>query len=217
MDIIISDLVDAINSSFDSTKVLSVDSVYEKIDDSNELKLIIFLNRVLYNDINIIYTKLIFVVDGGKYKLTKKYFTYLYDINCEYIRVDFEDLEDFKSKIQDVFKENKFGDNIKILSKFIRSPAVLVNEWLSENDISDISVTGFKYEPKIKIMPCKSLFFSFGINLSNDQSIELEITKEKEKFYIFKFKILDKYVTVEQENLNNLVQVIGETLKNKIK
>ncbi len=217
MEIIISDLVDAINKSFDSTKVLSVDSVYEKIDDSNELKMIIFLNRVLYDDINIIYTKLLFIVDGGKYKLTKNYFTYLYDINCEYVRVDFDDLEDFKSKIQNIFKKNKFGNNIKILSKFIKSPAVLVNEWLNENDISDISVTGFKYEPKIKIMPCKSLFFSFGINLSNDQTIGLEITKEKEHFYIFKFKILDKYVTVEQENLNNLVKVIGETSKNKIK
>jgi len=217
MEIIISDLVNAINSSFDSTKVLSVDSVYEKIDNSSDLKLVIFMNRVLYNDINIIYTKLIFVVDGGKYRLTKNYFTYLYDINCEYVRVDFEDLEDFKSKIQEIFKKNKFGGDIKVLSKFIKSPAVLVNEWLNENDVADISVTGFKYEPKIKIMPCKSLFFSFGVNLSNDQSIELEIFREKQDFYIFKFKILDNYITIEQENLNNLVKVIGETLKNKIK
>jgi len=217
MEIIISDLVNAINNSFDSTKVMSVDSVYEKIDNSNELKLIIFMNGVLYNDINIIYTKLIFIVDGSKYKLTKNYFTYLYDINCEYVRIDFEDLEDFKTKIKDIFKKNKFGDDIKVLSKFIKSPAVLVNEWLNENDVTDISVTGFKYEPKIKIMPCKSLFFSFGINLSSDQSIELEISREKQDFYIFKFKILDNYVTVEQENLNNLVRVIGETLKNKIK
>jgi len=217
MEIIISDLVNAINKSFDSTKVLSVDTVYEKIENSTDLKLVIFLNRVLYNDINIIYTKLIFIVDGSKYQLNKNYFTYLYDINCEYVRVDFEDLDDFKSKIQKIFKENKFGENIKILSKFIKSPAVLVNEWLSENDVTDISVTGFKYEPKIKIMPCKSLFFSFGINLSTEQSIELEISKDRDKFYLFKFKILDNYVTVEQENLNNLVQVIGETLKNKIK
>lgn len=216
MEIIISDLVDAINRGFNSTKVLSVDTVYEKIENSTDLKLVIFLNRVLYSDINIIYTKLIFIVDGSKYKLNKNYFTYLYDINCEYVRVDFEDLEEFKSKIKEIFKENKFGDDIKILSKFIKSPAVLVNEWLSENDVTDISVTGFKYEPKIKIMPCKSLFFSFGINLSTEQSIELEISRENQDFYLFKFKILDNYITVEQENLNNLVKVIGETLKNKI-
>lgn len=216
MEIIISDLVDAINKNFNSTKVLSVDTVYEKIENSTDLKLVIFLNRVLYSDINIIYTKLIFIVDGSKYKLNKNYFTYLYDINCEYVRVDFEDLEEFKSKIKEIFKENKFGDDIKILSKFIKSPAVLVNEWLSENDVTDISVTGFKYEPKIKIMPCKSLFFSFGINLSTEQSIELEISRENQDFYLFKFKILDNYITVEQENLNNLVKVIGETLKNKI-
>lgn len=217
MEILISDLVNAINNSFDSTKVISVDSVYEKIDDSEDLKLVIFLNRVLYDDINIIYTKLIFIVDQDKYKLTKNYFTYLYDINCEYLRVDFDDLDDFKTKIQDIFKKNKFGENIKILSEFIKSPAVLVNEWLNENDVSDISVTGLKYEPKVNIIPCKSLFFSFVINLSNEQTIELEISKKKEDFYVFKFKILDEYETVEQKDLTNLVQTVSETLKNKIK
>ena len=217
MEILISDLEDAINYSFDSTKVMSVDSVYEKLEDSDDLKLVIFLNRVLYDDINIIYTKIIFIVDNKKYKLTKNYFTYLYDINCEYVRIDFEDLDDFKSKIQDVFKNNNFGENIKILSKFMNSPAFLVNEWFSENDVSDLSVTGLKYEPKIKIMPCKSLFFHFAINLSNEQTVELEITKEKENNYLFKFKILDDYETVEQEDLTNLVQTIGDTLKNKVK
>lgn len=217
MDILISDLVNSITEIFDTTKVLSVDSVYEKIDDSEDLKLIIFMNRVLYDDVNIIYTKIIFIADKSKSKLSKNYFTYLYDINCEYVRIDFEDLDDFKSKIEEIFKKSKFGDDIKILSKFIKSPAVLVNEWLNENDVSDLSVTGFKYEPKITIMPCKSLFFSFTINLSNDQQVVLEISKEKKEFYLFKFNILDKYYTVEQENLNNLVQVVGETLKNQIK
>lgn len=217
MEILISDLVDAINSVFDSTKVLSVDSVYEKMEDSEDLKLVIFLNKVLYSDINIIYTKLIFIVDKGKYRLTKNYFTYLYDINCEYVRVDFEDLEDFKLKIKEIFDDNKFGEDIKIMSKFIKSPAVIVNEWLGENDVSDISVTGLKYEPKITIMPCKSLFFSFTINLSNEQTVELEISKKKNNYYQFNFKILDDYVKVEQEDLSNLVQVVGETIKNKIK
>jgi hypothetical protein len=217
MEILISDLVNNIKESFDSTKVVSVDTVYEKIEDSNDLKLVVFMNSILYDDINIIYTKLIFIVSEDKYKITKNYFTYLYDINCEYVRLGFEDMEEFKSKLKNVFEKTKFGDNIKILSEFIKSPAVLVNEWLSENDVSDLSVTGFKYEPKIKIMPCKSLFFSFAINLSNEQSVDLEISKYRKTSYIFKFKILDNYETVEQENLNNLVQVVGDTLKNKIK
>lgn len=217
MNILISDLENKIKSVFNSTKVLSVDSVYEKIDNSNDLKLVIFMNKVLYNDINIIYTKLIFIVNGDKSKLTKNYFTYLYDINCEYVRIEFEDLEDFSKKIQNIFKKKKFGDDIKILSKFIKSPAVLVNDWLNENEVSDLSVTGFKYEPKIKIMPCKSLFFSFTINLSNNQIIDLEIYKEKDSFYFFKFNILQKYFTVEQKNLNNLVSIVGDALKNKVK
>lgn len=216
MAILLSDLEQKIDKIFNTSKVLSVNSVWEK-SDSTDWKLVIFLNKILYDDIYVIYTKLIFIADEQKTKLTKNFFSYLYEINCEWVRVDFNDLEDFTSKIKDIFEGNKFGKDIKILSEFMKSPAVLINEWLGENKISDISVTGFNYEPKVKIMPCKSLFFSFGIDLSNNSKVGLEIKKENENKYFFKFQILDDYFTVEQDNLNNLVSVIGDTLKNKVK
>jgi len=215
--ITVADLVNKITTVFDTTKVLSVDTVYEHIKDSDELKLIIFMNKVLYEDVNILYTKLIFITDANKTNVTKNYFTYLFDINCVYHRVEFTDLEDMSQKIIDVFKKTDFGDNIKILSKFIKSPATLINEWFRDNQYTGLSVVGFKYEPKIKIQPCKSLFFSFEIDLNNNQSVSLEVTKEADKVFILKFNVFDKFYTVEQPNLNNLVQVIGETLKNKIK
>ena len=192
MAILIGELIDKIKKVFDSTKVLSVDSVYEKIDNSNNLRLVISMNKILYDDVNIIYTKLIFNTDTNKTELTKNYFTYLFDINCEYVRVEFTSLDDFSTKISNIFKENKFGENIKILSKFVKSPSTLINTWFTENKITNLSVTNVK-EDKISIMPCKSLFFDFDIALNNN------IYEDKQK------------------DLKSLVETIGDNLKNKIK
>jgi hypothetical protein len=216
MDILVGDLVNKIKEIFNSTKVLSVESVYEKIDNSEDLKLVISMNKILYGDVNIIYTKLIFVTDNTKSKLTRNNFTYLYDINCEYVRVDFSSLDDFANKISNIFKENKFGENIKILSKFIKSPATLINTWFEENKITDISVINVK-EDKISIMPCESLFFGFTIDLNNNQNVKLEISKEGKKEYKYKFEFLDNIYEEQQTNLKSLVETIGDSLKNKIK
>lgn len=216
MEILVGDLINKIKEVFDSTKVLSVESVYEKIENSNDLRLVISMNKILYDDINIIYTKLIFNSDNTKSKLTKNNFTYLFDINCEYVRTDFINLDDFSTKIKNIFKENKFGENIKILSKFIKSPATLINQWFQENKITDISVINVK-EEKISIMPCKSMFFNFTIDLNNNQSVYLTIDKDGEKEYIFKFKIFDNIYEDKKLNLKSLVETIGDNLKNKIK
>lgn len=215
MDILVGDLINKIKEIFDSTKVLSVETVYERTN-TEDLKLVISINKILYDDINIIYTKIIFLTDNNKSKITRSNFTYLFDINCEYIRVDFSDLEDFTVKIKDIFKKNKFGENIKILSKFIKSPATIINEWFQENGVTDISIINVK-EEKISIMPCKSLFFRFIIGLNNNQNITLEISKEKEKEYIFQFKVFDKIYQDKQTSLKTLVETIGNNLKNNIK
>ena len=144
MSILIGDLVSEIKNVFDSTKVLSVDSTYEKIKDSDDLRLIISMNKILYDKINVIYTKLIFICNENKSKLIKSHFTYLFDINCEYVRIDFTDENDFGVKIENIFKNDKFGDDIKILSKFVKSPSTLINTWFQENDITDLSIVNVK-------------------------------------------------------------------------
>jgi hypothetical protein len=216
MDILVSELVNNIKEIFDSTKVLSVESVYEKINDSNDLRLVISMNKILYDDVDIIYTKLIFTTNAEKSKLIKNNFTYLYDINCEYVRIEFTDLTDFSNKISKIFKENKFGENIKILSKFIKSPSTLINKWFQENNVINISVTNVE-EEKISIMPCKSLFFKFVIDLNINQTVDLTISKGSEKEYVFKFKIFNNIYESKQSNLMKLVETIGDNLKNKIK
>ena len=216
MSILIGDLVSEIKNVFDSTKVLSVDSTYEKIKDSDDLRLIISMNKILYDDVNIIYTKLIFVVDNTKSKLVKEHFTYLFDINCEYVRIGFSTLEDFVNKIGDVFKNEKFGDNIKILSTFVKSPSTLINTWFEDNDVSNISIVNVK-EKKISIMPCKSLYFEFEIDLNNNQIVDLTVTKETNSEYIFRFVVNGEEYEDTQSSFKNFVETIGDNLKNKIK
>jgi hypothetical protein len=215
MDILIRDLVNKIKEVFNSTKVLSVESTYEQKSDSNDLKLVISINKILYDDVNIIYTKLIFITDNSKSKLTQNYFTYLFDINCEYIRINFSDLEDLSNKISNIFTENKFGENIKILSKFVKSPSTLINEWLQKNDVTDISIVNVK-DDKISIKPCESLSFDFIIDLNNNQHVDLTISKEGKGEYVFKFKFLNNIYEDKQADLKRLVETIGDNLKNKI-
>ena len=209
MDILVGYLENKILEIFDSSKVLSVDKQSGSTD-----KFIISINRILYNDINVIYTKFVFHVDDTKLK--NNYFSYLYDINCEYIRIDFSDLNDFGNKISNIFKENKFGKDIKILSDFIKSPSTLINKWFQENKITNISVVNLDFT-KIEIIPCEDISFDFKIELNNNQKVDLTIKKESDNKYLFNFKFLDNIYEEEQKNLNRLIETIGNNLKNKIK
>lgn len=214
MKISIEEIENAIKYVLKDAMVLNTNSVYEKIDGSDDMKLVIFFNKIFNKNSALLYTKLIFVVNHEKIDLVNNSFIYLYDLNCIYKNVDFEDIEDFKKKLKSIFKSQKFGKNLLILSEFIKSPALTINDWLKDNNVNELSVLGLKYDPKVSIMPCKSLFFSFEISLSNQQSMELTITKEREGKYIYNFKIDDRSITLEKNNLNTLIEVIGDVLKN---
>jgi hypothetical protein len=216
MDILISDLIEKIKQIFNSSKVLSIDSVYEKINGSSDLRLVLSMNKLLYDNVNIIFTKLIFSCDKDKIKLTKNNFSYLFDINCNYVKVNFNDIDDFGKKVQNIFKNDKFGDDIKILSKFIKSPSTLINTWFKNNDVSDISIMNVNME-KIQVQPCEETTFDFNIDLSNNQTVDLSINKISNNEYILKFKIFEDIYEEKETSLNRLVSVIGNSLKNKIK
>lgn len=216
MNILIGDLVNKIKQIFDNTKLQSVNTVYEKINGSDDLRLVISMDKVLYDDVNIIYTKIIFITDSNKTKLTKNYFTYLYDINCEYIRVEFNDIIDITNKITNIFKQNKFGENIKILSDFIKSPATLINKWFELNKVTDISIINVDVK-EISIVPCKSLSFNFKFSINNNQDADLTITKESDNDYLYKFNIFNNIYEDRESTLKNLVETIGSNLKNNIK
>jgi hypothetical protein len=127
-----------------------------------------------------------------------------------------DDVNDFKNQWSTIIKNNDFGPNFKILSEFIKQPSFLINEWFNKNNIKDISVTGFKYEPKMKVMPCKILSFHFVLDVNNSEEVELFIKKEEKNDFVLTFTINGKNTDVEKSDLSTLVQTIGETLKDNI-
>jgi hypothetical protein len=215
MKITIQEIENSIKNIFKDADVLNTDSVYEEINNSNNLKLVIFINKLFEKDISVLYTKIIFVVDKNKKKLINNSFLYLYDINCKYINVDFLDIDDFENKMKNIIKNEKFGNDLKILSKFIEKPAFLINTWFKDNKINEINILNIKYDPKMYIMPCKSLSFSFNININNN-NITFNIKKEKNNVFIFSFLINNETINIEKPNLKTLVETIGTTLKNKL-
>jgi len=216
MEISIKDIEKSIKNALGEADVLNTESVYESIDGSNDLKLVIFINKLFNKSNSILYTKLIFVVGDSKKYLVNNSFLYLYDINCNYSNIDFVDTTDFEKKLKNIIKNEKFGPDIKVLSAFIESPAVLINEWFNKNNINELSITNVRYNPKMYIMPCKSLFFSFVISVNNID-IEFNLKKEGKDNYDFNFKINDQNLSVQKTTLKSLVETIGDVLKNNLK
>lgn len=216
----IRDIETAIKEVMNGSEIQFTDSVYE--EKNGKLRLIIFFNKLFTENNVVLYTKLLFDVDKNKEYLlennnSQNFFKYLYDINCQYVMKIIDDINDFKNIWYKIINENNFGPNLKVLSEFIKKPSFVVNEWFNKNDIKDISMTGFKYEPKMKIMPCKILSFHFVLNVNNSDDVELFIKKEGKNDFIYSFNINGKKIDVEKSNLSTLVQTIGETLKNEFK
>ena len=216
--IAIRDIETAIREAMSGSEIQFSDSVYEEKD--GKLRLIIFFNKLFSTNNVVLYTKLLFEVDKNKEYITgnskdQNFFKYLYDINCQYKMKMIDDINDFKNQWSKIIQNNEFGPNMRILSEFIKQPSFMINEWFNKNNIKDISLTGFKYEPKMKIMPCKSLSFHFVLNVNNSDDVELYIRKEDRNDYIYTFTFNGENDTIEKSDLTTLVQTIGETLKDK--
>jgi hypothetical protein len=218
MAISIFELEKTLKTILNDASIQSSDNVYEKID--NGYRLVIDLKNLFWERTNIIYTKLIFYTDENKsYLIPNKNnefkFKYLYDLNCDYKLHIFNNLNEFEKMFLDIIKKNKFGDNLKILSNFIKSPGSLINNWFNDNNIRNISVYDIKLDERYDILPCKRLFFNFIINLNNQMNINLTLKKEDNTNYIYDFKIYDDTIEVDRPNLSTLIQTIGETIKSK--
>ncbi len=212
----IRDIEQAIKEAMVGSEIQFSDSVYEEKD--GVLRLIIFFNKLFSTNNVVLYTKLLFEVDKNKEYLEENkkgqnFFKYLYDINCQYKMKLIDDINDFKNQWSEIIKNNKFGPNMKILSEFIKQPSFVVNDWFDKNNIKDVSLTGFKYEPKMKIMPCKSLSFHFVLNVNNSDDVELYIRKDGGHDYTYTFNVNGENQTIEKSDLTTLVQTIAEVLK----
>jgi len=212
----LSEVEKIIKNVFNDTKVSSVSTIYEKDDKTGELKLVITINNLFYEKTDILHTKFVFIVDDGKRKLLKNKFFYLYDINCNYKEIDFDDADNLEMKLNKIVNNRDFGKDIKELSDINITSAVDVNQWLEENNVDGISIYSITYHPIMDNVPCESLSFKFEINLDDTRFIELRMKKNDDKDYTFTFKEGDWFHDVTINDVKGMIQVIGETIKNHI-
>ena len=205
-----------IKNVFDEAKVSSVKSLYDVDDENGKTKLIISMNNLFYEQNNILYTKFIFNVDNEHTKLTDNSFTYMYDINCKFKRVKFDSITSLQEKLNTILSQNKFGSDIKKISNANISLATDVNEWLGKNGVSNSSVYSIKYQPLVDNIPCESLFFKFEINIDDTRIITLNVKKNKDHDFKLSFSEGDWFHNVFLDDVDGIVQMIGETIKKHI-
>lgn len=198
--------------------VTSVETIYELSEDEDFYKLVISIHGLSVEDTSIIHTKFIFKTDLGKTHIIEDSFIYLYDINCVYHKIEFDNVTDIKSKVEDIIESKNFGEDIQILSDFIEAPAMFLNYYMRRAKITDYSIFDVEYEPKFKTTPCDKTTFDFDINVNNNYKMELSISKvdreneEETDVYKFHFKFMDKIETVESDTLKNIHFFIGSNI-----
>lgn len=198
--------------------VTSIDTVYEKSNDEEFLKLVICLHGLSTEDISIIHTKFIFKTDLNKRNIIENSFIYLFDINCVYHKIEFNSIIDMKKKIEDIIDSNNFGEDLQILSDFIEAPAMFLNYYMKRAKITEYSVFEVEYEPKFKMVSCDKTTFDFKVNINNNYDVEVSIhkidkdlTKDPDDVDIYKmqFRFMDEMDTVESDSLKNIHFLIG--------
>jgi len=199
--------------------IQSIDTVYELSKNEEFYKLVISIHGLSVEDTLIIHTKFIFKTDIDKRKLIDNSFIYLYDINCNYRKVDFRNIIDLKSKIEDIIQSNDFGEDIQILSDFIEAPAMFLNHYMRRAKITDYSIFDVIYEPKFKTAPCDAITFDFEVNVNNNYKINISIYKidrrsdeDEQDTYRYKFTFMDEMETIESDTLRNIHFTIGSNI-----
>jgi hypothetical protein len=227
----ISEVEEVFNELFSEEEgnITSVDTVYETPNSNEFLKLVISVHGLRSEDMSIIHTKFIFKTDINKRELVDDSFIYLYDINCVYHKIDFDNVIDMKQQIEDIIKSNDFGEDLQILSDFIQAPAMFLNYYMRREEITDWSIFDVEYQPKFKTTPCDKTTFDFKINVNNNYDMELSIQKiesddeETTTSYKFQFRFMDEIETVENDTLQNvhffigtnIAKILDRKLKNK--
>jgi len=217
----ISEIEEIFKEVFDEEKgvVNSVESVYESPEQGDFLKLVISVHGLVTEDTTIIHTKFIFKVDTDKRKTLEDSFIYLYDVNCVYHSMEFDNIIDLKEKITSIIESKDFGEDLQILSDFIEAPAMFLNYYMRRHKITDYSIFDVEYQPKFKTTPCDKTTFDFKININNNYDMELSISKvdrdEDENeidTYKFQFRFMDEIDTLETDTLSNVHFFIGSNI-----
>lgn len=218
MSINISEIEQVFKEVFEEEEGLvnSVDTVYESVEGEDYLKLVISVHGLSTEDVSIIHTKFIFKTDLGKKNIIENSFIYLYDINCVYHKIEFENSIDLRKQIEDIIESNNFGQDLQILSDFIEAPSMFLNYYMRRADITDYSIFEVEYSPKFKTTPCDKTTFDFKLNINNNYDMELSIWKvdrneeEETDTYKYQFRFMDEIETFETDTIKNMHFFIGD-------
>ena len=213
MAIKISEIDELFKSVFTEGRFLTYKNVYEKHD--NYYNLVISIHSLLLEETFVIHTKFIFKTNLEKTEINGNYFTYLYDINCNYHKELFKSVNELEYKLKRIIKTNNFGRDLQLLSDFVESPALLLNHYLKTSDRLDYTVFDVIYEPKFKITKCEDLRFDFVISVNDTYDVKLSIKKVKldeTNEYEFSFSFLDELLNIKSDVLKNIHFTIGEGL-----
>lgn len=201
------ELQNKIKNIFEETHLLHFKAVLE--EDKNGWNWILTFDKLTSPTTLIIHTRFIFKLDSEKKNLRSNEFLYLYDLNCKYKLVRFEDLDNLSIKINNILEQDIFGSNLMALSELIISPEQSINNYFYEHKIDGYSIYSFDYNPKYTVIPCQELTLDFKFNINNKQDVSLQIQKIKDEKFILSFKYLDKNTKVELDNLDSLIATIA--------
>lgn len=218
MDIKISEIQEVFKELFDDDEGVanSVDTVFELSSDEKFYKMVISIQGLETEDVSIIHTKFIFKTDLDKKNIIENSFIYLYDINCVYHKMEFDNPVDLRTKIEDIIDSNNFGQDMQILSDFIEAPSMFLNYYMRRAKITDYSVFEVEYQPKFKTQPCDETTFDFKININDNYDMELSISKvdrsgeDEVDTYKYQFRFMDEIETFETDTIKNMHYFIGD-------
>lgn len=211
----LSEINDIIQKIFNDTKVSSVNSTYEKSKEG-QLKLVITINNLFYEKTNIIHNKIVFDTDNKKRKIMGNYFYYLYDINCKFKKISFNDIIDLETKLLNIYNKRRFGRDLIILSDLNVTLTSKINSWLVKNNIKELSIYSITYNPIVDSVPCKSMTFNFNINIDDIRFIKMIIKKSSDNDYLISFREGDWFNDVSIDSLKAIPKTVGQMIKKYI-
>lgn len=201
------ELQETIRNIFEKTHLYRFKAVLEK--DKNGWNWILNFHKLTNDTTLIIHTRFIFKLDEAKENLRSLEFLYLYDLNCKYKLLKFENSTDLESKINSIFDKNEFGKNILAISELMVSPEQTINNYFFEKKIEGYSIYEFDYHPEFVVIPCQKLSMDFKFNVNNKNDITLDLRKEKDGNFKLTFNYLDKATEVELSDLSSLIETIA--------
>lgn len=203
-----------IKDIFSEAKMKKFKDVLEK--DVNGWNWILSFHNLETIEALVVHTKFIFKLTDDKTKIRKNEFLYLKDMDCLYKIVSFSDLEDLRNQINEILRQDLFGENMLAISQFMISPAMTMNQFFYDKKINNYSIYDFQYEPKVAITPCQELKLEFKFNVNNKDDVDMNIEKIKEQDFKITFYHNNDKHEIHTKSLKNLKDEVGTYIQKNL-